>query len=242
MLRAFRRVPQGYTPQLMALVGQPAAMMVPPAGHGYPWHMPPWMYGNVPWGGSPGGGGGGTPPPGACPPFNGPNCSPCPPSPEAARYEQLAYEQACAQNQAIMMQAMKVDAISRLPTKGLAANSALVTAGGVTTRNVAAFTEQTILVSPSVPACIIDWTISAVSTNFFEIRRLDTAMTKYIGADGPMPADSFRGDGTHPTMDWPTITPGMNIELVVANVTAEPHEFRSTFHFIRGADPGSCLR
>jgi hypothetical protein len=224
------------------MVGAAAGMMVPGQTPGYyphPVFPQPWG------GGHPGGPPAGMPPPGACGPYYPPGCSPCAPSPGAAEYEAAAYEAACRQNAAIYAQAQKVQALASLPTKGLAANSPLVTADGITTRNVPGLggaNEVTILVTPSVPACIVDWTISNVSTNFFEIRRLDCAMTKYIGSDGPMPADSFDSRGTHPVMDWPTVYPGTQIELVVANVTADPHEFRSTFHFIRGADPGSCLR
>lgn len=240
----FRRTPAGYTPQLGALVGNFGMMAMP--HQQYPWDPRLGLLG--------GGGGGlttvasGTPsvtptPGGGCGPGQryAPGCNPCPPSEAAAQYAAAAYEEACRQEQALMMYALHVNMMKDLPTKGLAANSALVTAAGVTTRNVPGFTAQTILVTPSVPACITDWTISVVSTSFFEIQRLESSMQTYIGSDGPMPADSFAQNGTHPTMDWPTLWPGVPLTLVVFNTTPDPHEFRSTFHFIRGDSPGSCL-
>jgi hypothetical protein len=236
-----RRAPMGYTPQLMHHVGTgdagPAGMMVA-AGGGNTWGLPLARgFSQIPWGG--GGGGCGVPTGQFAPPGG---CAPCPPDSQMAAYQQAAYEMACREDAQLFYQAAKIDAKSRLPTKGMAGNSPIVTVGGVTSRNVAAFTAVTFPVGPSVVACITDWTISRVSTEFFEVQRLESGMTTYIGSDGPMPADSFAPDSTHPVMDFPTLWPGAPMSLTVANVTAEPHEFRSTFHFIRMSDPGSCLR
>jgi hypothetical protein len=237
----FRRSQQGYTPQLMHHVGMgdagPAGMMVPA--------RPPFSFFGDPRMPFPGGGGmvpsggGGCAPQG---PFVPPGCGPCPPSEQLAAYQQMAYEAACRAEAEVFYRAARIDATSRLPTKGLAGNSPVVTVAGITSRNVAAFTQATITISPSVVACITDWTISRVSTEFFEIVRLESSMTTYIGSDGPLAADSFAPDSTHPVMDFPVLWPGAPMTLVVGNITADPHEFRSTFHFIRGQDPGSCLR
>lgn len=239
-MRAFRRVPYGYTPQLMALVGMQTPGMMVPGGGGAPWDPRIALYHGG--GGGPLGNPVGTPPPGACGPFYPPNCSPCPPDPQQAAYEQAAYAAACQQNQELLMRAARIEAMGKLPTKVLGCNSPEVTAAGVTTRNVAGFATVSIPVTPSVVACITDWTIADVSFNFFEIISATAAMTTYLGSDGSVPASSFKPEGTHPVMDWPTLWPGTFLTVTVRNTTADPHEFRSTFHFIRGMDPGSCLR
>ncbi len=203
-----------FSNQYAALVGTGDAgpMGMMSPGNPTPWDPRLALYG---------GGGGGFP-----------GCSPCGPSPAAQAASAEAYQRFCEQQQAMTAAAARVAIMKELPTVAAPANS-------VTT--VAAGANETITVTTPVPLCIIDWDVSRVCSSFFTAVSLVSALVPYLVTAGEMQLDVFASDAIHPTTNFPQLIPGTPMVLVVHNISADPHQFFSTFHGIRGPGQGPCL-
>lgn len=161
-------------------------------------------------------------PPMACAPYN--PYGPTPP----------AMGQSFFTTPATLARGARAALMKQVPSKGLGfrtAAGATIAAGATATLNTPA---------SGLPFCIWDLEIQPQFGQFFLVTSIFAAGREWLVAAGGVPAMSFSPESIHPAMEFPTVWPGVIVQVTVENIDGAPHPLFGNFWGIAG-DSQPCM-